>query len=263
MFSKTSLRGSLIIQLRVIGALLMREIVTRFGRQNLGFLWLFLEPMAFTLGVTALWTITGAHHDSHLSITAFAVTGYSSVMLWRNTVLRCIGAIEPNLSLMFHRNVRLLDIFASRIILEVAGATISFIILTSVFIFVGWMEPPADVLKILFAWILLAWLGTSLALVIGSLATQFEVIERIWHPISYLLFPLSGALFMVNWLPSAVREAVLWIPMVHATEMIREGYFGAAVRAHYDLVYLSSVCLSLTLIGLALVRETERLVEPE
>jgi hypothetical protein len=48
--------SSFAIQRRVIGALLMREIITRFGRDNLGVLWLFVEPMMFTLGVTALWT---------------------------------------------------------------------------------------------------------------------------------------------------------------------------------------------------------------
>jgi ABC-type polysaccharide/polyol phosphate export permease len=34
----------------VLGALLIRELLTRYGRHNIGFLWLFVEPMIFTLG---------------------------------------------------------------------------------------------------------------------------------------------------------------------------------------------------------------------
>lgn len=34
---KTSFWESLLIQKRVIGALLMREIITRYGRNNIGF----------------------------------------------------------------------------------------------------------------------------------------------------------------------------------------------------------------------------------
>lgn len=34
---------SLAIQRRVIGALIMRETYTRFGRENLGFAWIFGE----------------------------------------------------------------------------------------------------------------------------------------------------------------------------------------------------------------------------
>ena len=89
---RTSFARSLRIQLRVIGALLMREIITRYGRANLGFVWLFVEPMIFTLGVTALWAGFGLHKHSALPIVAFGVTGYSSVLLWRNCASRCAMA---------------------------------------------------------------------------------------------------------------------------------------------------------------------------
>ena len=36
----SSLRRSATIQLRVIHALVMREVLTRYGRHNIGFLWL-------------------------------------------------------------------------------------------------------------------------------------------------------------------------------------------------------------------------------
>jgi len=88
----TGLVRSLQIQMRVIGALLMREIITRYGRDNLGFLWLFLEPMIFTAGVSAVWSITRNLHTANLSIVAFAVTGYSAVLLWRNCASRCCMA---------------------------------------------------------------------------------------------------------------------------------------------------------------------------
>ena len=263
MQTETPLLRSLSIQGRVIGALLMREIITRFGRHNIGFLWLFVEPMLFTLGVTALWNIAKASHGSNLSITAFAVTGYSSVLLWRNTVARCSCAITPNLSLMYHRNVRVIDIFASRIILEMGGATISFIVLCIIFTAIGWMKPPDDILKIMFGWLLLAWFGTALALMIGAMSERSELVDKIWHPVSYLLFPLSGAAFMVDWLPTAAQKVVLLLPMVHGVEILREGYFGSAIRAHYDITYMSIVCLCMTLMGLALVREAGRRVEPE
>ena len=261
--TETPLLRSFAIQGRVIGALLMREIITRFGRHNIGFLWLFVEPMMFTLGVTALWNLAKASHGSNLSITAFAVTGYSSVLVWRNTVGRCSSAITPNLSLMYHRNVRVIDIFASRIILEMGGATISFIVLAIVFTAIGWMKPPDDILKIMFGWLLLCWFGSALALIIGALSERSELVEKIWHPVSYLLFPLSGAAFMVDWLPPAAQKVVLLLPMVHGVEILREGYFGSAVRAHYDVAYMAIVCLCMTFIGLALVREAGRRVEPE
>jgi ABC-2 type transport system permease protein/capsular polysaccharide transport system permease protein len=251
------------IEWRVIHALLLREMLTRFGRHNIGFLWLFVEPMLFTLGVTALWTLTRSVHGSNLPIAAFALTGYSSVLLWRNMPARCIGAIEPNLSLMYHRNVKVIDIFLARLILEGGGATISFVVLSIVFIAIGLIAPPEDVLKVVGGWLMIAWIGSSLAIFLGSLTQESELVEKLWHPFAYLLFPLSGAGFMVDALPINAQHYVLYLPMVHGVEYLREGYFGSRIHAHFDLAYMALFNSALLVLGLAKVRKVSREVVPE
>ncbi len=259
----STLGRSAAVQWRVIHALLMREILTRYGRHNIGFLWLFVEPMLFTTGVTTLWTLTKSVHGSNLPIVAFALSGYSAVLLWRNMPSRCIGAIEPNLSLMYHRNVRVIDIFVARLILEGGGATISFVTLSLFFIYVGWLAPPVDVLTVAKGWLMIAWFGASLAIFLGALSERTELIEKIWHPASYLAFPLSGAAFMVSALPPAAQHYILYVPMVNGVEMVREGYFGNKVNAIYDLPYMIDCCIALTLLALAQVAIANREITPE
>ncbi len=176
---------------------------------------------------------------------------------------RCSSAIEPNLALMYHRHVKVIDIFASRILLEIVGTTASFITLGIVFTAVGWIKPPEDILKIMLGWFMLAWFGAALALLIGALSERTEIIEKLWHPASYILFPLSGAAFMVDWLPATAQNFVLLLPMVHGIEILREGYFGSAVHVHYDMAYMAIVNLCLTLLGLSQVRVVSRTVIPE
>jgi len=253
-----SLAGSFAVQRRVVGALLLREILTRYGRHNIGFLWLFLEPMIFTLGITVLWAFIRANHFSNIPIVAFAVTGYSSVLLWRNMANRAIGSVGPNRALMFHRNVRLMDIFASRLILELMGATTSFIVLAILFTLVGWMDWPENVLQVIAGFLLLAWFGASLAILLGCWSEQSEIVDKVWHPMSYLLFPLSGAAFLVDALPQHIQEFVLLFPMVHGLEYLREGYFGSMFTAHYDLVYVVLFNMGLTLLGVAKMRVVGR-----
>jgi capsular polysaccharide transport system permease protein len=257
----TGLLRSLAVQKRVISALLMREVITRFGRENVGVLWLIAEPMLFTLGVATLWSAAGLHHGSSIPIVAFAVTGYSSVLLWRNTVSRCNSGIQQNSNLLYHRNVRVIDVFVTRILLEMAGATASFAILALFFATIEWIAPPVDALKVVAGWAMLAWFGAAMAILVGAATAYSEVVDRIWHPTAYLLFPLSGAAFMVDWLPPAMQTAVLWLPMVHGVELLREGYFGDVVRTHYDMGYMASVNLMLTLVGLVVLRDAGRRVE--
>jgi capsular polysaccharide transport system permease protein len=259
--SAPSLLQCLGIQRRVLYALLMREVITRFGRENLGVLWLIGEPMLFTLGVTTLWVAAGLHLGSPIPIVAFAVTGYSSVLMWRNSASQAAGAVAQNKPLLFHRNVQVMDVLLTRILLEIGGATASFIVLSLLFIFVGWMPPPVDLLQILSGWLMLAWFGASLALLIGAGTAFSRIVERVWPPAAYLLFPLSGAAFMVDWLPAGMQKFVLLLPMVHGTEMLREGYFGNVVVTHYDAGYMASCCLVLSLVGLYLVRQASRRLE--
>jgi capsular polysaccharide transport system permease protein len=256
-----SLRRSFAVQRRVIWALLMREVITRFGRENIGVLWLVGEPMIFTLGVAALWSAARLSHGNSLPIVAFAITGYSSVLMWRNSVTRCNSGVQQNFGLLYHRNVRVIDVFITRITIEMAGATGSFIVLALFFTGIEWIAAPVDLLQVVSGWAMLVWFGFALALTTGSATVYSEIVERIWHPAAYLLFPLSGAAFMVDWLPPDAQATVLLLPMVHGVEMIREGYFGNVVRTHYDVGYMASCNLVLTLVGLWLARGASRRVK--
>lgn len=259
---EASLSRSFAIQRRVVGALILREIITRYGRHNIGVLWLVLEPMLFTLGVAGLWTFANLHALTDIPIIAFAITGYSSVLLWRNAASRCSKAIEPNLSLMYHRNVKVIDIFFARVLLEVVGGVASLTVLTLFFASLGFMPWPREVPLVLAGLLLLAWFAFALGLIVGAISERSEMFERVWHICTYLLFPLSGAAFMVHWLPRAAQDIVLTLPMVHGVEMIRHGFFGNVVQTYESPAYVSVINLVLTLIGLALVRETGRRVQP-
>lgn len=260
---QTSLWRSLRIQMRVIHALFLREVITRYGRHGLGVLWLVLEPMIFTLGVAALWYFVKGSASSDIPIIPFAITGYSSVLMWRNAANRCGKAIEPNLSLMYHRNVKVIDVFFARILLEWVGATTSLIILTVFFTSIGVMDWPQDPWPIVAGWVLLAWFSLALGFIIGALSELSETFDRIWHVFTYILFPLSGAVFMVHWLPPAAQEIILKFPMVHGVELIRKGFFGDVVPTYGDIGYFATVNLVMTFISLLLIRDISKRMQAQ
>jgi ABC-type polysaccharide/polyol phosphate export permease len=139
----------------------------------------------------------------------------------------------------------------------------SFVFLSMFFGFMGWLQMPEDVLQIATAWVMLAWFGAGLAILLAALSETSEIIDKLWHPMSYLLFPLSGAAFLVDALPKAAQDIVLWLPMVNGVEYLREGYFGSQIVAHYDLTYMAMANLTLTILGLAYLRKVSREVIPE
>lgn len=264
--ARTSFIRSLIVQYRVIGAILRREFITRYGRYNIGFFWMFGEPMLFTTGVAILWRYIDHRNmyiRGNISCISFALTGYSTVMLWRNGVGRCLKAVEPNMSLLYHRNVKVFDLMAARLILEVAGGTISLVVLMSFCVLMGWIAPPYDILTMIYGWLLLAWYSVGLGFIVGAISEFSDTFERLWHVFMYLYLAVSGLFFLVEWLPGWVRKYAMLVPTINLTEMIRSGYYGNLIHAYYDAPYMAMVDLVLLLLGLALVNIASRHVEPE
>jgi ABC-type polysaccharide/polyol phosphate export permease len=240
---------------RVLGALIIRELLTRYGRNNIGFLWLFVEPILITGVIAFLWHATRAVHGSDIPIVAFAVTGYSSVLMWRGLPSRCIDALKSNMPLLFHRPVTVMDIYFARISLEAMAATTSMVVVSMLFYSLGWLELPEDVLQVLGGWAMLAWFGAGLALIIGGISEKADVVGKLWTPISFMLMPVSGFAFVVDALPHGLQRIALWLPMLNALEYIRDGWFGSTFHARYDMQYLL-VCNLLTFfVGLSLARQ--------
>jgi len=238
----------------------MREVLNRYGRHNLGFLWLFVEPMIFTLGVAFIFTIIKGEHNeiSGLSIAAIVLTGYSTLLLWRNMPNRCVEAISANCSLLFHRQVRCFDILFSRCLMEAAGASMSFIFLTIILGFAMVTPFPYDMLKVLVGWFLLMWYAFGISILIGALSEKFEIIEKIWHPIQYLTIPFSGALFSISMVPEDFQRFLVWFPIINCVELLREGFFGSDYQWHYNIEFIFFFNSILTLFALAILRSVAR-----
>ncbi|RIY38492.1 ABC transporter permease [Psittacicella gerlachiana] len=260
--NKTTLGQSFIIQGRVLKALILREIITRYGRKNIGFMWLFVEPLLMTLLIAVLWGEFRGAHISTLNIVAFTITGYPLMMMWRNAANRAVGSIDANISLLYHRNVRVLDTILARMILEIAGATIAQIAIMVIFVFIGIIPMPVDIFYMLLAWIAMAFFAIGLGLVITAIANKFEAFGKIWSTFSFLLMPLSGVFFFLNTIPERYRHYLEWLPMIHGTEMFRHGYFGTQVVTLEDPYYLLFCDLVLLTLGLMLVRLISRNVNP-
>jgi ABC-type polysaccharide/polyol phosphate export permease len=268
-----ALKSAFEVQLRVVGALILREVLTRYGRKNIGFLWLFIEPMLFTLGIVIIRNIIMGNSALNLtnnqqffgsmSFAGFLMTGYSGFILFRNICNRIGSTSSGNKGLLYHRNIRILDLIFSRFILELAAVSASLIALTLAFHEFGLMSLPENILNVIIAWLLLAWFCFGFGLIVGYLMEASSFFDRIWPIILIVSLPFSGVIFMLNWLPANAQAFLSWFPLVNALEFLRESYFGPSIKAMYSIAYLVSINLVLTFIGLTLSRKIRRALESE
>lgn len=252
------LRNSWAVQVRVIHALMIRELITRFGRENIGFLWIMAEPLLFAGLVGLLWHFTHGATEHGVSVIAFVATGYIPITLFRHGVARSVAVFTVNQSLLYHRQIKIVDFILSRFIIEILGGMMAYLFMAVVLISVGEFPVPSDIGLLIAGWLLYSFFCFSLCLIIAPLSEVSEAMEKFIPVTTYLMIPFSGLLYMVSWLTPEARDFLLLSPFVNGMEMMRKGIWGDQVTAYYNIWNPIICSVSATLIGLILCRRIRR-----
>lgn len=246
------------IQSRVIGALILRELQARYGRDNLGFLWLMGEPLMFTLGVIAMWRVLRGPYQDNVPVVPLAMFGYLPLLLYRHMVNNSIHHLRFNIALLFHRQVTLFDLYLSRVAMEIAGNILASATTYTVLYELGQVHWPANLGLVYMGYFYNAWWSAACTAMIMPLSERSELVEKFWQPLSYMQLPICGAYIMAQWVPAYWRHWYILWPSVSGYEMMRTGYFGGAMAQYWNQPYVAGWCAALTLVGLAMIRDSSR-----
>ncbi len=246
------------VQRRVVGALLIREIYSRFGRESIGFAWIVAEPLVFAIPVLFAWRAIRDPHEHGLALMPFLWSGYLPILLFRHLGGRILYFIRANATLLYHRRVTIFDIFLARSLLEIGSNLTALLVSFVVFYGIGAMNVPEDLPMFYLGYFYMIWWCVAAAMIIGGLSERSEWVEKIWQPYSYLYLMFSGFFYLADWLPPRLRDVALYQPYLQAYEIIRGGIFGTTVRTYGDPLYTAFALAILTVFGLWLMREARK-----
>jgi capsular polysaccharide transport system permease protein len=248
-------------QLQVVHALILRETRTRFGAHYLGYLWAFIEPSLWILTFFGLFYLTGRGERDGMSVISFLTTGIVPYQLFRDTATRAMSAINANKALLFYPNIQPLDLIIARTLLEAITYISVFAVLLGLAALIEGKLKVDDPISTLAALLVPGLLGGALGLVLCSLSVFNNSVERIVGPVLRPLFWVSGLFFTANDLPVAYRRVVLWNPVLHTVEYVRDSWF-VSYRARYlDLSYVFAWIVGCAVAGLTLERMARQRLE--
>lgn len=249
-----SLRKGWDVQVRVVTALMIRELTTRFGRENIGFLWVMVEPLLFAVLVGILWRVMKGPTEHGMDILTFVVSGYIPLVLFRSALGRAVHSFTANGSLMYHRQIKILDIILVRFFIELVGHMMAYLFIILILSGLGLFDWPYDIGFLLLGWLYYALFTLSVCLVVAPLSEMNEALEKFIPVTAYLMIPFSGAFYIVSALTPEAAKFVLYSPPVHGMEMMRYGLFGPSINPHYDFWYPLMFCIPCIAVGLLLCR---------
>ena len=246
------------VQANVIGATMMRELHTRFGRENIGYLWFVVEPMLLATGITVVHLVAKAQLPGGLEIAPFYISGYVSYMMFRSNINRAPATMEGNKTLLFHKQITIFDLLFARCLLEALTCLFAMFLLLGGATVLGLGHMPARPLVLIGAMGLMFWFTFGLSMVLCAASEWSGVVERLVHPATYLSLPVSGMFFLIGWAPQQVRPLLMLVPFTGIVELVHVGEFESIDATYVNLPYIFAWCIGLTLVGLLAIRVARR-----
>ena len=250
--------GQLSVQLRVIGAVMLRELHTRFGRNNIGYAWLILEPLILSGGVSIFHVLAHVSLPFGFSPGTFYSSGYITYIVFRNNVNRAAGLIESNRPLLFHKNVTLLDMTIARVGLDAIATVGAMVLIISTFVITGLSPWPERPWLILAGLALMSWLSFGVAALVAGAAEFSPVVERFVHPATYLILPFSGMFSVMDELPRPLAVISSYFPFPHIADLVRMGLRADFTSTYMNLTFVVICCAVSTALGLLMLRLARR-----
>ena len=238
---------------RAVGALMLREMATTYGRSPGGYLWAILEPVAGIAILTFAFSFFFAAPPIGSSFALFYATAMLPFALFNTVANRVSGALVFSRPLLSYPVVTFVDAIAARFVVNLlAELLVFYIVITAILLMFDTRAVP-DIARIGEALALAALFALAVGTLNAWLFLRFHTWHVIWSLISRPLFLISGGLVLFERMPQALQAVLWWNPLVHVTGIMRSGFFPDYPDSYTSAVYVCGVSLALLLAGLRLL----------
>jgi capsular polysaccharide transport system permease protein len=241
-------RETFLVQARVIHALVLREIRTRFWKSRIGYATAIGEPLLHVVvWIAILSLIKGKGTDA----IGFICMGILPFFAFKEVSGFLEGAIKASRNLSDYPLIRHIDVMFSRFLLEAATMVVVSTIIMGFFTYTGFIPLPKDLLRALAAFGSLLLLGLGFGIFNSVYTLLSPVYARVLKFSGRILYLSSGMFFTGNSLPPVALEKFAYNPAFHGVELFRSAYALDYESRFASMSYVLIWAFTLLMVGLA------------
>jgi capsular polysaccharide transport system permease protein len=243
---------------RTVGALLLREMATSYGRSPGGYLWALAEPIAAISLLAMVFSVAFRSPALGTSFPFFYASGYLPFMLYSDLGQKIATAIRFSRQLLKYPAVTYLDSILARFILVVLTQLMVFSIVCTGIVILEDLKPVIDPFRILNSLCMAATIGLGVGTLNCYFLSTFPLWERVWGILNKPLFIISGVLFLFDDVPEFASDFLWYNPLVHVIGEMRRGFFANYAGDYVNPIYVYSVSAVCFTLGLLLLNRFNR-----
>ncbi len=256
----TPIRGELppLTSTRSILALVLREMSSTYGRSPGGYIWAVVQPIGMILILALGFSLLIRAPSLGTSFLLFYATGYLPFDLYNHLVKKILAALTYSRAMLAYPRVIWLDAILARFFLNtLTQLTVFCIVITGILMFDN-TRTIITVQPILLGLAIAAGLGLGVGMMNCLLIGLFPVWKIIWGILTRPMLIASGVLFIYEDLPPFVQDILWWNPVLHATGLVRQGFYPTYNASYVSVPYCLLVSMLLTAMGLLFLRAYNR-----
>lgn len=239
---------------RAIGALLLREAQTRFGRTSLGYLWAVIEPLAHVAVMCFVYWAINREAPLGPSVIMFFATGVLPFFLFHKVALHLGAAMRGSQKVLRMPQISPMDMIVARAVLEGLTWVLVVCILFGTLLAFGLAEWPYRPDVAAAAALATFGLGIGVGLVNATAMVIWPSWTRIYVTLTRPLYIFSAIFFSIDRVPSNLQYWLSWNPVLHCVQWFRAGFRPDYASAVLDTGYLLAWVVGSVLLGLSMMR---------
>ncbi|KIC47786.1 sugar ABC transporter permease [Tateyamaria sp. ANG-S1] len=221
---------------RVVVALILREMSTTYGRSPGGYIWAILEPIGAIAILSFVFVYLFRLPPLGTNFALFMASGFLPLGLYTGLTSKVGMSIPFSRPLLTYPAVHYIDAIAARVILHViTQIVVMFIILGGLIVYYD-LNVTLNLWRIADAIMMAVALGTGIGLLNCYLMAMYPIWATVWAVLNRPMFIISGVFFLIDTVPQAYRDILLYNPVAHIIMQLRSGIY-----VTYDAVYVSDI----------------------
>jgi len=240
----------------VMGAVILRDMRTRFFNHGLGFALVPMWPLVHMLLLIGTHTLAthGAPPPYGTSTPVFFMTGTLPFLAF-TYVSRFMGySLIMNRPMLAFPIVKVNDILFARAFLESAAAFVTLFSITMILWIYGEDPFPFDLHTAVSAYLATLFLALGCGYLVGVLSMFFVMMPTAWALTIIVIYVSSGVWFVASNLPDQLSYWLSFNPVVVCIEWFRTAYYESYSNKLVDRTYVLSFGLGALFIGMILER---------
>jgi capsular polysaccharide transport system permease protein len=244
------------IERRVLVAVMLRNMRTRFFGHGLGHLVSIGWPVSHLIVLVGLWTVAGRAPPFGDSAVLFLATGVLQFMTFSYLSRFMMISLLHTKPLLAFPEVKALDVLFASAVLECLSACAVIVVMLVLGWFLNINIWPHDLVQAFYAVGAAILLGLGLGMFNGVVMLAFPQ-WLTWYTLTVIAsWAFSGVLFVPSLMPEPLRTVISYNPTCQLVEWMRAAFFEGYGEGVLDRTY----ALSFGAIALALGLALERLI---